>query len=55
MTSLALILTLCMNELCACNDEECRDGEMCSQSFYSYDRLVLTSRLVVTNPVLDWR
>ena len=49
MTSLAVIMTLCMDELCACNDHECRDQRVCSQAFYSNNRLVLISRLVGSN------
>jgi hypothetical protein len=43
MTSLAVIMTLCMDEICACN--ECRDERVCSQAFHSNNRLVLISRL----------
>jgi len=47
MTSLAVIMTLCMDEICACN--ECRDERVCSQAFHSNNRLVLISRIVFTN------
>jgi hypothetical protein len=49
MTSLAVIMTLCMDEICAYNDQECRDERVCSQAFHSNNRLVLISRIVFTN------
>jgi hypothetical protein len=50
MTSLAVIMTLCMGEICACKDQECRDERVCSQAFHSNNRLVLISRLLGSNP-----
>ena len=32
MISLAVIMTLYMDEICACNDQECRDERVCSQA-----------------------
>ena len=44
MTSLAVIMTLCMDEICECNDHECRDERVCSQAFHINNRVVLISR-----------
>jgi hypothetical protein len=51
MTSLTVIMTWCMDEICACNDQECRDERVCSQAFHSNNRLVLISRLGGSNRV----
>src|ERR1700734_3829451 len=51
MTSLAVIITWCMDEICACNDQECRDERVCSQAFHRNNRLVLISRPVSGDPI----
>jgi hypothetical protein len=49
MTSLAVIMSLCLDEICECNDHECRDERVCSQAFQSDNRLVLISRHIGSN------